>query len=51
MYMRPVVSYIPYATYSKEQTGDIITSAHFEEVNLLSEYCNDMESGNESDEN
>ena len=32
---RPAVSYIPYATSSHEQTGDIITFAQFEEVNLV----------------
>ena len=44
------MSYIPYATSSKEQTGDIITFAQFEKGNLLSESCNDIESGNKSDE-
>ena len=33
--MRPAVSYIPYATSSHEQTGDIITFAQFEEGGLL----------------
>ena len=42
MSMRPYVTYTPYATYSKEQTGDIITFAHFEEGNLLSETHNDV---------
>ena len=51
MDMRPEVSYIPYAASSKEQTGDIITFAHFEEGDLLSETCNDAESCNESDDN
>ena len=27
MAMRPTVTYAPYATYSKEQTGDVITFA------------------------
>ena len=45
MYMQPDVSYIPYATSSKEQTGGIITFAHFEEGGLLSETRNDTESG------
>ena len=49
MEMRPAVTYTPYATSSKEQTGDIITFAQFEEGNLLSETCNDTESGDESD--
>ena len=45
----PAVTYTPYATTSKEQTGDIITFAQFEEGNLLSETRNDTESGDESD--
>ena len=49
MAMRPAVTYTPYATSSKEQTGDIITFAQSEEGNLLSETCNDTESGDESD--
>ena len=49
MAMRPAVTYTPYATSSKEQTGDVITFAHFEEGNLLSENRNDTESGDESD--
>ena len=32
--MRPEVSYIPYSTSYHEQTGEIITFAHFEEDNL-----------------
>ena len=44
------MSYIPHATYSKEKTGDIITSEQFEEGNLLSETCNETESGKESDD-
>ena len=48
---RLAVSYIPYATSSKEKTGDIIKFSHFEERNLLSETRDDMESGNESDTN
>ena len=49
MAMRPAVTYTPYATSSKEQTGDVITFTRFEEGNLLSETCNDTESGDESD--
>ena len=37
MAMRPAVTYTPYATSSKEQTGDVITFAQFEEGYLLSE--------------
>ena len=50
MDMRPYVAYIPYATSSREQTGDIITLSQFEEGNVLSETREDTESGNESDE-
>ena len=50
MAMQPDVSYISHATYSKERTGDIITSAYFEEVNLLSKTCDDTESGNGCDD-
>ena len=49
--MQPSVSYIHYATYSKEQTGDIITFAQYKEDILLSETCNDTESGNKSGDN
>ena len=49
MAMRPTISYTPYATTSKEQTGDVITFAQFEEGNLISETCNDIKSGDESD--
>ena len=49
MAMRPALTYTPYATSSKEKTGDVITFAQFEEGNLLSETCNDKESGDESD--
>ena len=51
MAMQPTVPYIPYATYSKEQTGNIITFTQFEEGNSLLEYRNDTKSGNESDDN
>ena len=36
MAMQPAVSYATYATYSVEQTGDIITFTQFEEGGLLS---------------
>ena len=49
MAMRPAVRYTPYATSSKEQTGDVITFAQFEEGNLLSETRNDTESDEKSD--
>ena len=50
MAVRPSATYTPYATYSKEQTGDIITFAQFEEGNLLSETREDTESGDKSDD-
>ena len=50
MYMCPVVTYTPYDTSSKEQTGDITTFAQFEEGGLLSETCEDGESGDKYDD-
>ena len=49
MAIRPAVTYNPYATSSKEQTGDVITFAQFEEGDLLSKTRNDTESCDESD--
>ena len=49
MAMRPAVTCTPYAMSSKEQTGDVIKFAQFEEGNLLSETRNDTESGDKSD--
>ena len=49
MAMRPAVMYTPYATSSKEQTGDVITFSQFEEGNILTEIRNYAESGDESD--
>ena len=49
MAMRLAVTYTLYATSSKEQTGNVITFAQFEAVNLLTETCNDAESCDESD--
>ena len=49
MAKRPAITYTPYATSSKEQTGDVITFAQFEEGNLWTKTCNDTESGDESD--
>ena len=49
MAMRPAVTYTPYDTSSKEQTGDVIRFTQFEEENLLTETHNDTESGDESD--
>ena len=41
MDMRPSVSCVPYVTSSREQTGNIITFAQFEEGVLLSDTHND----------
>ena len=41
MVMRPTVTYTLYATFSKEQTVDVIMFAQFEEGNLLTETHND----------
>ena len=41
MAMCPSVTYTPYATSSKEQTGDVIMFAQFEEGNILNETRND----------
>ena len=49
MAMHPAVTYTPYATSSKEQTGNVITFAQFEERGLLTETRNDTESDDESD--
>ena len=49
MAMRLAVKYTPYATSSKEQTGDVTTFTQFEEGNILTKTRNDAESGDESD--
>ena len=49
MEMRPEVTYTPYATSSKELTGNVITFAQIEEGNTLTETCNNVERGEESD--
>ena len=46
--MRPEVTYTPYATSSREQTGYVIKFTHFEEGNILTETRNDAESSDES---
>ena len=43
------MTYTPYATSSKEQTGDVITLTQFEEGNLITETHNNIESDDESD--
>ena len=48
MAVRLDVSYIPYDTSSKEQTGDIIKFTQFEEGHRLFETNDDAKSGNES---
>ena len=45
MSVPPSVIYTPCDTYSREKTGNIIMFAQFEEGNLLSENCDDAESG------
>ena len=45
------MSYIPYATFSKEKIVNIIRFAQFEDGNLVSKTRNDTESGNKSDDN
>ena len=47
--MRTEVTYTPYATSSKEQTGNVIMFTQFEEGNILTETRNDAKSGDESD--
>ena len=49
MAMRPEVTYTPYSTSSKEQTGNAITFAQFEEGNILTETRNNAESGDKFD--
>ena len=48
MAMRLTVMYTPYATSTREKTGDVITLAHFEEGEILIETRKDAESGDES---
>ena len=47
--MCPTVTYTPYTTSSKEQTGNVIMFAQFEEGVLLTETCNYIESSDKSD--
>ena len=49
MVMRLSVTYTPYATSLREQTGDIITFTQFEEGNILTKTCKDVDSNYESD--
>ena len=48
MAMRPTVTYTPYATSSKEQTGDVITFAQFEEGDWIIETRNNTENDDKS---
>ena len=48
MAMRPTVMYTPYATSSKEQTGDVITFAQFEEGDWIIETRNNTENDDKS---
>ena len=48
--MRPAVTYTPCPTSLREQTGDIITFAHFEEGNMSTKTRNYTESGDKSDD-
>ena len=50
MSMHPYVTYTPCAKYLRDQTGDIITFAQFEEGNLISENCNNAEIGDKSND-
>ena len=50
MAIRLSVIYAPYATSSKEQTGNILTFEKFEEGSLLSETCDYAEINEESDD-
>ena len=49
MVMRPTVTYTPYATSSKEQTGNVITFTQFEGGYVLTETRKDTEKGDKSD--
>ena len=49
MAMSLTVTYTPYGTSSREQTGNIITFTQFEEGNILTNTCNDAKNGDESD--
>ena len=47
--MPQTVTYTPYDTSSKEQTGNVITFAQFEEGNLITETRNNKESDDKLD--
>ena len=50
MSMRSSVMYTPCATSLREQAGNIITFTQFGEGNILTKTCNDVESGDKSDD-
>ena len=50
MAMRRAVTYTPYVTSSKEQNGDVITFAQFEEGNIITKTCNDAEISDKIDD-
>ena len=49
MAMRPAVTYTLYVTSLRELNCDVITFTQFEDGNILTETCNDAESGDKSD--
>ena len=49
MVIRLAVTYTPFSTSSKEQTGDVITFTQFEEGKIFTKTRNDVESGDKSD--
>ena len=49
MAMCPTETYTPYAKYSMERTGDVITFTQFEGGTLITETRKNTESGDESD--
>ena len=51
MAIRLAVTYTPCATSLREQTGNIITFAQFEERNILTKTCNNAESGDKYNDN
>ena len=51
MFLQLAVSYKPYTTSLREQTGGITTFTQFEEGGLFSEICHGTEIGNEYDDN
>ena len=49
MVLRPAVTYTSYDASLKEQTCNVITFAQFEGGNILTKTCNNVESGEKSD--